>query len=305
MRSGTIAIAAGVALLLSHAGPATAAGSPAKSAAARIGESLPLGGAITNPDWVRRPSGDELANLFPKLAQLMQLSGSAVMDCTVNTSGEMEGCRIVSEAPLGLGFGYATLRSAKTFRMKPQMVDGAPVAGAKVTVPMRWQAWKVDDKRNPTPIEPTAIVPESRLALARSALKMSAVDYSTGMGKWIDQIIANATREENEAGAVTRPVERELALQSLRAAAIESGAQRTDQLARKVAARLSEAELTQVLAFFGGPAGKAWMSMRDDSSERELNQLPQDIFRKGGLRFCTKVTCVTDAPSTAKASGQP
>ena len=37
------------------------------------------------------------------------------------------------------GFGQASLRLTSRFRMRPQTRDGAPVGGARVTIPITWQ----------------------------------------------------------------------------------------------------------------------------------------------------------------------
>jgi protein TonB len=44
----------------------------------------------------------------------------------------------VSEDPADYGFGDAALKIAKTFKMKPQTKDGAPVDGGQVRIPIRW-----------------------------------------------------------------------------------------------------------------------------------------------------------------------
>jgi hypothetical protein len=45
---------------------------------------------------------------------------------------------IKHEDPRGLGFGKATLQMAPLFRMKPKTVGGKPVAGAMVTIPVKF-----------------------------------------------------------------------------------------------------------------------------------------------------------------------
>jgi len=84
------------------------------------------------------PSSEQLADLFPDRAMRMEKSGHAVMSCTVTTSGTLTACAVVSEEPAGYGFGGATLSAARRFRMRPKTVDGRPVGGAKITIPMTW-----------------------------------------------------------------------------------------------------------------------------------------------------------------------
>jgi len=102
---------------------------PARSAAPPV---------ITSPDWVRQPNGDDLAQYYPDRAQRLEKTGGASIQCTVTTSGSLSGCRVLSETPAGFGFGEATLKVARLFRMKPAMQGGQAVQGI-VTIPLVWQ----------------------------------------------------------------------------------------------------------------------------------------------------------------------
>jgi hypothetical protein len=62
----------------------------------------------------------------------------AVMRCRVALAGALSACAIVRESPRGMGFGDATLRMAPLFRMKPGTVNGTPVAGAIIHIPVRF-----------------------------------------------------------------------------------------------------------------------------------------------------------------------
>ena len=93
---------------------------------------------ITNPDWVRVPSGDELASYYPPRAMELGKTGIARMTCTVTAKGTVTDCQLVSEDPADMGFGQAALRMHNLFKMRPQTKDGQPVDGAKVTIPLRF-----------------------------------------------------------------------------------------------------------------------------------------------------------------------
>ena len=99
----------------------------------------PRPSVITNPDWVSRPSGSDLARFYPPRAAEREIGGRVVLSCTVTESGSLTACSVQSEDPPGQGFGQASLRLTSRFRMRPQTRDGAPVGGARVTIPITWQ----------------------------------------------------------------------------------------------------------------------------------------------------------------------
>jgi protein TonB len=93
---------------------------------------------ITSPDWAKRPDAEALSRYYPERASRMGVSGSATISCTVTAQGTLTDCSVLSEDPPDGGFGEATLKVSKLFRMRPQTKDGAPVAGGQVRIPLRW-----------------------------------------------------------------------------------------------------------------------------------------------------------------------
>ena len=53
--------------------------------------------------------------------------------CIINT------CTVTNEDPPGFGFGEATLRISRFFRIAPATRDGVPTSGGRFRTTVRWQ----------------------------------------------------------------------------------------------------------------------------------------------------------------------
>src|SRR4051794_975407 len=92
----------------------------------------PKPSVITQPAWLRKPTGEDFAALYPKNAARDNVEGRAVLRCRVTTTGELADCQVTDETPPGRGFGEAALAMAPKFAMRPQTKDGVPVDGGRV-----------------------------------------------------------------------------------------------------------------------------------------------------------------------------
>lgn len=89
------------------------------------------------PQWLSRPSGEDIARLYPPKARERVLSGRVVLACVISASGRLQDCRVVEETPRGYGFGEAALRAAGRYVVRADGPgDAAAVVGRTVNLPV-------------------------------------------------------------------------------------------------------------------------------------------------------------------------
>ena len=93
---------------------------------------------IGKPDWVQKPTGDQIAPLYPKAAMDAGKEGMVVLDCRVRHDGGLRACRVRKQDPAGYGFGEAALKLSPMFRMKTKDQAGRSTAGAGVVIPIKF-----------------------------------------------------------------------------------------------------------------------------------------------------------------------
>ncbi len=99
----------------------------------------PRPSVITGPPWIRKPNGDDLMRAYPPAALKHGEDGHTTIDCAVTDIGTLANCSVVEETPAGEGFGEAALKLAPRYKMRATTVDGAPVGGARVRIPVTWR----------------------------------------------------------------------------------------------------------------------------------------------------------------------
>lgn len=86
------------------------------------------------PDWLEKPTSEDMSTYYPRHAARNDISGKATISCKVTSGGLLDQCRVIEESPLGEHFGKAALKLAPKFRMIP---PDDPAAGpSTVVVPL-------------------------------------------------------------------------------------------------------------------------------------------------------------------------
>lgn len=93
---------------------------------------------ITKPNWIAKPTANDMARFYPAAAKAAKAEGFAVIDCRVTATGQLTACKVLRESADAYGFGAAALQLGTIFQMSPLTIDGKPVNGGQVTIPIRF-----------------------------------------------------------------------------------------------------------------------------------------------------------------------
>ena len=102
---------------------------------------------ITQPVWVKKPDGRDIARLYPARAAQEKVTAQLTMACRIDAEGLLRDCIVDSGKLVGdaltrpddeQAFKAAMLELSKSFQMAAVSRDGVKVAGASVRIPVRW-----------------------------------------------------------------------------------------------------------------------------------------------------------------------
>ncbi len=293
-----IALAAATAIVATLSLGATAIGASSQTArpgaSAPLGPQLPIEGQVTNPDWVQLPTAADVERFYPQLGGMLGIEGVVRLDCTVSALGMLENCQVIGEAPLGVGFGEAALLMAPLFHMKPMSVDGTPVSGAHVTVPLRFNMGSSTDASDESvpalpPPSDQALLLGRRLVEAQGGRAQQAIELNKALEQFEK---VGVTSGQSQA---TTDAHKAL-LDAMREAYASNASSYFEALADYYARAFSVAELNQIIAFEESPAGRTWTNHQPDiaAAGRAAGQAYNDRVKADVKRlFCQHVICPT------------
>lgn len=237
---------------------------------------------ITNPDWLVRPTGEDIARVYPKIAMAMSIQGRAVVACRVDSYGALEGCVVDAATPTGLGFGEAGMALTKKFRMKPKTIDGKPVEGGSVRIPMRFVLPPVRDPPA-APVSSGAGSASARRVVEALKVEARAQDSFAASMDRLDLITPGV-----DAATIAAAREAMAATRDPYVAALG------EALASAYAANFTPAELDAIAAFLATPAGRKMAAGRTQI-EKQMNgeaaAASVEMLRLARADFCRARNC--------------
>lgn len=254
-----------------------------------IAATLLAGGLVSNPDWVRKPDGEAVAEAYPGLAGFLKIEGRATLACAVADTGATRSCEVVFEQPAKLGFGEAALKLAKDFQMRPLTVSGAPIDGGAVRIPFTFkQPADEPETADARPDKPTqaALDLANRLLAETGVIDQATPDLRRGMAAMdyaVDSDIdprlwERAVKAYAEAYRETLPAIR-------------------DRMAELMAESFTEAQLTEFVRLAASPEARADMARAiAPLTDLVINDVVLDTLRnRARARFCAEVDCTSAA----------
>ncbi len=254
---------------------------------------------ITNPDWERKPSGEEFSGAYPPMAADLGIEARVVVACRVTAEGVLADCAVQSETPMEQGFGVAALSVTRYFRMRPKMSNGRGVGGGQVRIPLHFKlpsATPPRDQPGPATSERALVLARQLVAAERLPEQFAAfmAPGSPLFAHWVRPGLSASLREEGEA--------------SLRRAFNQNVGAFNEDAARAYASVLDEGQLQAALAFAATPSGQA--AARRVADFQALNGPTSWVAGRIGFatareRFCKGRDCQEDPNFEAKLPARP
>ena len=95
---------------------------------------------VVQADWAKVAPKIDVAAFVRRKVRAARGDGAAKIKCEVTLAGAATNCAVIEETPEGSGFGAALVELAAHFTFTPKTVDGQPVEGGTIVIPMRFSA---------------------------------------------------------------------------------------------------------------------------------------------------------------------
>ena len=92
--------------------------------------------ALRNAPWAAAPTSADMAAAWPKAAPDTLEFAKVRLQCGISPDTSLTGCTLLSEDPLGLGFGAAALALVSRFRTRGVLTDQGLLKTARVILPI-------------------------------------------------------------------------------------------------------------------------------------------------------------------------
>jgi TonB family protein len=241
---------------------------------------------VSDGDWAEAPSDDDVTGALPPLPRAFGISGRVRLDCQATVLGLADDCRVVAEAPVGLGFASAALKLAGGFRLTPE-ASARIRAGSRIKIDM-------------TMLSPDPAIPRPDLPAAKGSLEISRRIVTETGGPAIFLKTADswdAWLSITETPGVTPATRAEFA-QAVRGAINEQLPLAMEDHALWLSAYFDDKQLSEVLAIDQSPA-----THKLERTMADLNQVFHRVWQVEEIRsgvearaeFCAHLACGADA----------
>jgi len=92
--------------------------------------------AKVEPHWLKQPSSEDIAAVYPRSGARLGHYGRVTLSCTVQPDGSLARCEILSEDPADEGFADAALKLSKLYKLASP--DGSPLPRTTIEVPIKF-----------------------------------------------------------------------------------------------------------------------------------------------------------------------
>jgi TonB family protein len=260
---------------------------------------IPAGAVVTQPGWRVVPNGADLSEQYPAVAQFIGLPGRALLRCEIAIDGSAS-CKVIDETPAGLGFGDAALAFSKTFKMKPMTVDGQPVDGGEIKIPLKFAAPDEDEAAADASPAVTAAVAALAPGASTSSVEPSA--KATALARKIAAATLGQAGVKPFKDLARTALVKQFGGPKLTAAEKAALDDYVEALGATMDARIaamgdsyaqvfSEKELGAIDGFFESSSGRAWLERSASLAAKVDVNLESAILADARKRFCGQFKC--------------